>query len=223
MKKLLSIILILAMSFTLIACSSDEEEIRGEQISNTESEVAEDKFSLGATDNLTYKNTFIGIGCSLPEGWSFYTDEQIHELNNYTAEVAGDDYVEAMKSADLVYDMFAIGDDQLNNINVNLEKINKSDLEQLDLEMNFENTIPQLQEAFGEMGYQNLKFEISTVLVGEEEVMCLQSYGVIDGLEMFQKIISIKCDGYLANITVTTYQEDLVDSLYEEFYFIKNI
>ena len=28
-----------------------------------------------------------------------------------------------MKSVDLVYDMFAIGDDQLNNINVNLEKV----------------------------------------------------------------------------------------------------
>ena len=47
-------------------------------------------------------------------------------------------------------------------------------------------------------------------------------YGVFFEKEN-QKIVSIKCDGYLSNITVTTYQEDLVDSVFETFYYIKNI
>ena len=43
------------------------------------------------------------------------------------------------------------------------------------------------------------------------------------GVNMYQKIISFKCDGYFSNVTITTYQEDTVDAVLEQFYFIKNI
>ena len=222
------------MCFVFVSCSSGEEDIRGEQIVNNDvqSDTLEDnsdnneetaEFSLGATDGLIYENKFIGIGCSLDEGWTFYSDEEIQDLNNYAADVAGEDYEEAMKAADIVYDMYAISDNQLDNIKVNLQKVNNIALEQLDIKENFENTIPELRKAFENMGYTDLEFEITSVSINGEEVMCLQSYGVIDGLTMYQKIVSIKCDGYLSNITVTTYQEDLVDSVFETFYYIKNI
>ena len=229
MKKLLSIILTFSMVFMFTACSADEDEIRGEQISNEEVQEessdniseTETEFSLGKADGLVYENKFIGIGCSLEEGWFFYSDEEIKEINNYAADVAGEDFEEAMKAADIVYDMYAVSDNQLDNINVNLEKLDAKFLEELDLKENFENQKTALLEAFENMGYKDLKSEVSTVLIDGEEVVSLESYGIIDGLTMYQKIISIKCDGYLSNITVTTYQENLVDSLYENFYFIK--
>ncbi len=232
MNKIISVILALSMILMLGACSPKEKEIRGEQIVNddiqsedveddVENNSEKDDFSLGETNGLAYENSFIGIGCNLGEDWSFYNDEQIKDLNNYAADVAGEDYVEAMKAADIVYDMYAIHDNQLNNINVNLQKVNQIALSQLNLEENFENTIPELEKAFENMGYTDLEFEITTVDVDGEEVMCLKSCGVIDELMMYQKIISIKCDGYLSNITVTTYQEDTVDEVFGKFHYVK--
>lgn len=229
MKRFVSIILGICLCFSISACSSspDEEDVRGEQITNND--VQEDEmtngpeFSLGKTDGLKYENTFIGIGCTLNSGWYFYTDEEIRELNNITEELAGEDFIEAVKDADIIYDMYAISDNQLDNVNVNLQKVDDFVLEQLDIKVNFENTIPEAKKAFENMGYTDLEFEIMTTQISGEDVLCLKTTGVIDGLTMYQKIISFKCDGYFSNVTITTYQEDNVDEVLEQFYFVKNI
>ena len=109
MKKLIVIMLCLMMMTSLIACSKSpsEGEVRGEQTTNektqeeSEAETSEKEFSLGETDGLVYENKFIGIGCTLEDNWSFYSDEEIMELNNYTADVAGEDYEKIMEGADL--------------------------------------------------------------------------------------------------------------------------
>ena len=230
MKRFVSIILGICLCFSISACSSStDEEVRGEQITNTN--VPEDmdvegekpEFSLGKTDGLKYENTFIGIGCTFDSDWYFYTDEEIRDLNNITEELAGEDFVEAVKDADIIYDMYAINDNQLDNVNVNLQKVDDYVLEQLDIKVNFENTIPEAKKAFENMGYTDLEFEIITTQISGEDVLCLKTTGVIDGLTMYQKIISFKCDGYFSNVTITTYQEDTVDAVLEQFYFIKNI
>ena len=228
MKKLLATMLCAVMMISLVACSGSpsEEEVRGEQTSNEESQdesevESTEEFSLGETENLVYENKFIGIGCKLESDWYFYNDEEIMELNNNTSDEAGEDFEEIMKEADLIYDMYAICDDQLDNINVNLEKMSKSVLDSLVIEDSLEATIPMLEEAFTNMGYTNLQAGIDTIRIEGEELTCLYSSGEVNGLKMYQKIFPIKCDGYLANITITTYEEDTVDSLAESFYFVK--
>ena len=129
MKKWMTMILSFMMALLLVACSGAEEDVRGEQ---SESETIEEKeFSMGETDGLVYENKFIGIGCTLEDDWYFYTDDEIMALNNYTAGVAGEEYVEIMEGSDLIYDMYAMNDNQYDNINVNLEKMNRSELDSL--------------------------------------------------------------------------------------------
>lgn len=229
MKKLIAIMLCSGMMMSFGACSafSSEEEIRGEQISNeevleeNEIENTEQEFSMGKTEDLVYENKFIGIGCTLENNWHFYSDEEIMELNNYTADVAGEEFEEIMQNADLIYDMYAISDNQLDNINVNLEKMSKLRLGSLIIEDELEKGIPVLEDAFKNMGYSNFQAELDTVSIEGEELTCLYTSAEIDGLKMYQKIFPIKCNGYLATITVTTYEENTVDSIMERFYFIK--
>ena len=116
---------------------------------------------------------------------------------------------------------YGICDDQLDNINVNLEKMSKSVLDSLVIEDSLEATIPMLEEAFTNMGHTNLQAGIDKIRIEGEELTCLYSSGEVNGLKMYQKIFPIKCDGYLANITITTYEEDTGDSLAESFYFVK--
>lgn len=229
MKKWITIIMCLMMMFSLIACSDSpsEEEVRGAQTANEETqeengeESAENEFSLGTTDGLIYENKFIGIGCTLEDSWYFYSDDEIMQLNNYVEDVAGEEYEEIMKDADLVYDMYAISDNQMDNINVNLEKMDKLSLEKLVVEDSLEAGVPIMKDTFSNMGYSSFEAEIDKISIEGKEFTCLSSIGEIDGVKMYQKLFPIKCNGYLANITITTYGEDLVDELVGRFYFVE--
>ena len=229
MKKLIAIMMCLIMMLTYVSCSSSlpEKEVRGEQISNEESlkegevENQDEAFSLGKTEGLIYENKFIGIGCTLESNWHFYSDNEIKELNNIKADIAGEEYEEIMQEADLIYDMFAISDNQLDNINVNLEKMNKSALDSLVIEDVLKESIPTIQDVFSNMGYTDLQAELDMVNIEGKNINCLYMSGKINDLKMYQKIFQIKCIGYLATITITTYEENTVDSIVEKFYFVK--
>ena len=229
MKKITAIMLCLIIMISFVACSGSptEEEVRGEQISNEESleesdmENSEEEFTIGKTENLVYENTFIGIGCTLESNWYFYSDEEIMELNNYTASVAGEEFEEIIKEADLIYDMYAISDNQLDNINVNLEKMSKSSLDNLVIEEALQGSISILKDSYSNIGYSDIRAELDTVDIEGKEFTCLSVSGEIEGLKMYQKTFPIKCNGYLANITITTYEENTVDSIAERFYFVK--
>ena len=232
MKKLLALLLVLVMVFSFAACgrdsdSPDEDDIRGEQIENndlkdkTSSVSSEAEFSLGATTGLTYESKFIGIGCKLDSDWSFYSDEQIKELNSVTTEVAGEEYAEMMKNATVVYDMFAAQSDQLANVNVVLEKADKNTLKDLDVAENFNKTIPTLKETFENMGYTGLTYEVGTVTIDGKEFTCLNTSAEISGTKMVQKAIGIKCNGYLATVTVTAFGENDANDIINKFYLVK--
>ena len=215
MKKLIMMLLCGVLSVSFVACSSSpSEEVREEQNSK--------EFELGKIDGFVYENNFIGIGCALDSDWYFYSEEEMQELNNYTAEVAGEKYEEAIQNTDLIYDMYAINDNQLDNININLEKMSNAELSSVDFEAAYEATIPAIEETYSNMGYGDLKIEVDTLNLADKEFTCLKSSGDINGLKMYQKIFPIKCNGYLASITVTTYEEDTTDELLSKFYFIEN-
>jgi hypothetical protein len=135
--------------------------------------------------------------------------------------VAGEEYEKMMKEADLIYDMYAISGNQLDNININLEKINNSVLNNVVISSMLEETVPALKETYGNMGYTNIQTELSKVSIEGKEFTCLYVTGEINGLKMYQKLLPIKCNGYMANITITTYNQNTVDSLIENFYLVK--
>lgn len=230
MKKLLAIILVLCLVLAFAACGSEsnddefDDDIRGSQTvdgndDDSKSDKSDEKeFELGKTSGLTYENKFIGIGCKLPAGWSFYDDDQLKELNNITAEYAEGDLKEALKDANIVYDMCAVASNGTDSINVNLEKVSNSVLKNLDIAENNEKLFPSLIESFEKMGYTDMELENGTIMIDGKKFVCMKSSGSIYGVEMHQVCVSVKCNGYLASISITVFGdtdiEDLVDRLY---------
>lgn len=247
MRKLLTLMLCGMTILSLVACSktSSEDDVRGEQIvkeastdknpsteevtntsneavSVTDNEETEDKsFSMGKSAGLIYENAFIGLGCTLEEGWSFYTDEQIKQLNNFATDAAGEDFEELINNAPIIYDMLAVDANQMNNINVNLEKVDQSVLSSVNLNDVFSQNLPMLEEALDNMGYVNVQSKLITVTIDGEDFSAINTSGEINGLGMYQKSIGVKCNGYLATITVTTYGEDTTNDILANFYVIE--
>lgn len=227
MKRIIAMMICFSLIFSLTACSDSpsEEEVRGTQITNEqvpeEEEVEAAKaFSMGETEGLVYENEFIGIGCTLEDGWRFFTDKEIRALNNAATNIATEEYKELLEEADIVYDMYAMGDNQIESINVNLEKVDSLTLERLNLEDNYEAIMPLIRDNYENMGYENITTELGTISVDGEERVCLCLSAEMGGFKMYLKQFSIKCDGYLANLTVGAPEEETVDSIIDRFYFI---
>ena len=223
MKKIFALILTIVITLSFTGCG-EKENVRGTQTGNnntTQTNSNDKEFSLGSVDGLTYESEFIGIGCKLENTWSFYSDEQIRQLNNATADLAGDDYKKALENATIVYDMFAINNTQTENININLEKVNPITLASLDLKENFKKLYPTFTETYQNIGYTDVEFEIDSVLIGGKKFTCLELSAESQNGELHQTSIAIKCNGYLASITVTALDDDTVENNISKFYLVK--
>lgn len=112
MKKIISLLLALAMVLSLAACgSSASEPPKGdikpledtEQESNTPQQTEEEtrpteeetqpaqeednSFSLGAMQGGIYENTYAGFGCKLNENWIYKTAEELQDVTGLTEEM----------------------------------------------------------------------------------------------------------------------------------------
>ncbi len=233
MKKLLVCLLVAGMVTVFSGCGdkTDKETVQNSvaETSNTESSVEETTideqkdetgFSLGVIDGKTYENKFIGIGCTIADHWTFYDEEQIKTLNNMAGDIAGEEYKKAIEQADLVYDMYAVSVDMVSSINVNMEKLNEIQNKSLDVKKNYELVAPVIVTTFENMGCTDVQYEIKDIEIDGKTVPVIQNVAKMDDVIIYQCLLSIKCDGYLANIAVTASSEDELNKLVSTLYFI---
>lgn len=225
MKKIIGFLLLFTLVFAVCGCQNNDIDVRGkyEDATKVSSNISSDtnssteEFSVGDITGSVYKNDFIGISYKLDENWTFYNDEQIKELNNIAVDMAGDEFEELVKNATIVYDMYATDSDQLNNININLEKVSNSKLISLNIAENFKTLIPILEDSSKNMGYENINCEIIDIEVDGKTLDALHTTAEINGVNMYQTIFQKKCNGYLASITITTYFYDAISDLIDNF------
>ncbi len=181
-------------------------------------EEPEADLTLGSFEGLTYENAFIGIGCKLGSGWRFYSEEEITQLNGLTQEYFSDDYLEKVKNADMFYDMYAAGENGVDSINVILQKLNPIQLIALDTAQSLEASVPDIEKALGNMGYTDIKHEMGKATLGSGTYDVLYVSSVINGVNAYQASVLIKCNGYVANITFSTFIENGIEDLMKTFY-----
>ena len=180
----------------------------------------EPEFTLGTVEGNVYENTFIGIGCTLGSDWTYYSDEKIREINNAAASLAGEEFRQMMANATVVYDMYAAHSNQINTVVVNLEKVDKVQLAVLDLEENLKNTIPALKQSLGNMGFTNFITEIGKVKIGDTDVVCLNVTSSLGEFKMYQTLVTIKCNGYLACLTFSGESFESINRALSCFYWL---
>ena len=191
MKKILALVLIVAMVCSLSGCGlvgrilnkyinepqSDinyeiNELVEATEVSETQAE--EKTFSLGTISGTTYESEFLSLGCSLSGDWTFYTDEEIKELNNMATDLAGEEYEKLMEQSTIVYDMMASSNDQLSSVNIVLEKSNEIAVSAFDLEKNGEIIALSARSSLENMGFTDIKSDVATTQFLGSESQCLK-------------------------------------------------
>lgn len=222
MKKILVMLLVGAMTISMVACGESEEDVKGTYTGETSVSQEEDVSIvdvLGATEATAYENAYLGIGFNLPADWTFYTDEQIDELNGVVRDSLDDEIAEQLEESDAVYDMMAMGSTG-NNVNVIFQKIgslqNAITSEKQYAEASQESTKAALEQ----MGCTDVQIEIGNVNLAGKEHATLVITSNMNGVTLYQKGVCMKAGSYFICITATAFNEDLTDDILANFYAV---
>lgn len=211
MKRFFAMLLALVTVICFAGCGNDD--IKGTVKPKSQSTK---EFVSGETDGSVYENEFLGLGCQLPSGWYYHTEEQIKQINQAVAESADEEFANALEKADIIYDMSAYSNDNSATISVSLEK----GQEDLDLKKFAEETIRVAQESYTSLGYSDFEGEVTSAEI-EDKKFTAVNISVQNGANrVYTKSVYIKCDQYIACIAINARSQDTVDNLLKEFYLL---
>lgn len=220
MKKAACLFLAVIMLAGLFGCHGDNgtDDVRGNIVSGNNSQNTEKpELSLGKTENNTYSNTFLGLSCTLPSEWVFYTDEQILELNNIVVDVLDEDIAELLENANIIYDMFASSQTDGSTMNVTLEKISAAQMISLDIKQILEAQIDTIKQGYENMGYTDTNVEYQKTTVDGKEFDGLKLTAKIQGIDVYLTIFTFRKSNYLANVTIGSPQTDKTETILSYF------
>ena len=165
LKKWGALLLAAALLVTLSACSGGKN-IRGNVTpvgttapETTVPETTEPAFAVGSSSGNRYENTFLGIGCALDENWTFLSDEQIRENNAAAADMMAEEYQEMVEAADVVYDMMANHQNEVDTLSLNMEKLSGA-AKLVTEEQYAQLSLEGLESSLSSMGIENIQTNV---------------------------------------------------------------
>ena len=217
MKKLTAMLLVLVMMLSLCACG--EKNVSGTV--SPQEEQTEVDFQLGVTTGGKYESTFLGIGCSLDDSWSFASQEELAQMIGATAEMFdNEEYAEQMKNTDMFYDMAAAADDGLVNINIIIQNMGLLYGMALSEEKYIEVSQEGLEEQLSSAGFTLEGVEAGTVTFAGQERSGLHITCTYQGIAYYCQQVYIKQGNYMSVITLASFFEDDTDSMLDYFYAV---
>lgn len=229
MKQLLALLLALATLVSFVGCgetvpaSTDETPVtttteESETTTTGESETttteepeteptrAESKggYVRGTVEGNTFTSEFLGLSCTVPEGWTFYSEEQMQEIGGEVVDYADEDDQETMENAKLIYEMFVIDESTGCNINMNLQKLNVLQMMAVDTEQVLKSQLDSTTSLLENMGVTDLQMELGTMEMDGKAFDAVEVSGKIQGIEYYAAVVVFLKENYIATVTFTS-------------------
>lgn len=191
MKKMLAFFLIIATLLTCAACGSRKP-------ANVQ------KPSIyGTLEKQSYRNEALGMGCLMPSGWTFLDQDRIGKIPVEDGETCVM-YVTASAREVVRIDFRAMEDAQLDSLD--LTQFNRDYLSGL---------VPFLSS---ESDPVRDSYDAISVTISGQPLSGLMRTATHHDNTVYFAAFSVKCDGYVARISVTTFQADRVKQIMSRFY-----
>lgn len=203
-KRLTLIVTALCLVFTLAACSNILDQVIDD---------GAPAFSMGEVSGNTYSNSFLGLSCTLPDHWVFYTEEEILEMNDLAGSFMDEQTKETLANANLVYDMAAQYLEEGSSINVNMEKLSAAQLLSLDIQATLEAQIPGIETAFDNMGYTDIQVAYEKITLDGKEFDALRTTATIATLDYVSVCLCFRRGSHLASVNVGTLNTEALDTI----------
>ena len=178
-------------------------------------------FEIGKVEGTTYKNSYIGIGCTLESGWEIMTKEELLELNELSVGAIDDEAIQAaMKEAEVFYDFYAQAEDGMSNINIVFEKLNPENGELLSEEAYVDASVTGMTQALPAAGFSNVNVEKTNDIFAGAQHFGMRITGSVQGIAVYQRVIVIRKGDYAVCIAISTFLEDTTDAVAAKFFKI---
>ena len=228
--KMGALLLACALLVTMSACSGGSgSSIRGNVTpaqttapettvpETTVPETTEPAFSVGTSSGNRYENTFLGIGCTLDENWTFLTDEQIRENNSAAADMMAEEYQELVSEASVVYDMMANHSNEVDTVSLNMEKLTGAAL-LIGEEQYAQLSLEGLEGSLTSMGVENIQTKVEQISFAGGTHTCIRLVGEFSGIKVYEALVCYKRGGYMALACACTWLEDGTQAILDCFY-----
>lgn len=226
MKRIIALLLALMLVFALCACGAKDvsgtvtpdetENVKG----NVESEGSGEP-EMGNTVGGTYKSEFLGIGLTLDSNWTYATKDELLAQIDLTADAFDDEDIQGqIKNANMFYDMLAASNDGYANMNIVVQNVGVLYGKVLDEDTYIKMNVEQMPGQLAAAGMEVQSCEAGTIEFAGETRNTIVLHSISSGVDVYQICIIMKIDSYFANITVTSYVEDITADLAAMFYAI---
>ena len=247
MKKIIAMLLALAMVLSLAACGAEKEPPKGTitttqepektpETQETDSEAAEQKtqdteasqdFSLGAMQGGTYENAYVGYGCKLDANWTYKTAEELQDISGMTKEMfEGTDL--DLSAYNQITDMMAECSDPLASINIQYTSLSTQDRiahAMAGEEGIIDATLQQkdlLVSTYAQAGIEVTSMEKVKITFCGEERFAIKTVASIQGMGYYiLQLFDTNIGPYYVTLTMGTFVDDNTDALVDLFYSLK--
>lgn len=212
MKRLSMILLALCLMLALVACGAGNQTSSTantpETTSAPETENVGTKEIRGKVEGDAYTNDYLNLCIERPQGWAFYTEDQIAEMNGFTTELFEEtDIADIVAEAGQQTDMM-MSDSGSNSLNLIIQP-SQSALEKLTDEQIFQFSEKTVQDQLNAVGWTIDKYEAVTMQVGGEDRSVLHMAITANGVSFDEYQIWIRPSGdYMATLTLAL-QKDM--------------
>ena len=218
MKKILFAVLTLSLLLALCACgdtgAAEPAGLKGK--TPAEGELPLGVLTQGA-DETRYENEYLGFGCRLDGNWYVADEEQLAQLAGISMDVyEGTKYEEAMRNAQVFYDLYAESMELPGTINLNFTQ--SSIPAGTTAEQYLSLAEKQMKQALEAGGIQNVEVERRTVTFAGSETEGLWFYGMNQGVKYYGLQVYFTTGGHFATLTLGTFGADKTEALLELFY-----
>ena len=226
MKKLLAILLALAMVMSLAACGSEpadddkkDKDNKKEVVETTEEPTEEEttepvteenpeQICRGVINGDAYVNPYIGLKFTKPSEWTYSTDEEIAATLGIGLEAlnAPDGYAELLEEMGSVYDMRVEDGDGISSVMVLIEKPNGIEAEA------YLNMLVQGLEYQSAVSYTQIG-EYETVSLGRNDYVKATFSATASGVTMQQAYYVCNVNEYTVTVISTVFGEVTLESV----------
>ena len=171
----------------------------------------------------TYVNEFFGVKFTLPEGFSFYDEGQMAELNKSIGEQQADeDVVKALDSGQAFFDM-AAADANGTTVNAVIAHAGTPDVQALDATAYLEYAKAGLESQLASAGAELKDAQIGTYKNAKtgDEFAYMDVRFEMQGAAMYEELACLKADDYFMTISATAQDKAELGQVLENFALIK--
>ncbi len=188
--KVVVCVIIAAMAVCFAACGQkDPGENKAEHIA----------FSRGTVEGNVYTSKFMGLTLTIPETWSFATDEEIEALMQTTSDFLDDPTQFEEASEGELMDCYATSADGIENMSISFTKGTMF----TDLDASIELSVDLITEIYESSGFSVEASEPEEVQLGGKTFKRVKFVEDLDGIALVQYAYFGLFNNYLVNVSCT--------------------